>query len=227
MFRRLRTLLYHGFLAVLMLLCTYYGFCTFLLVLYTVVYPPVTGVQVQRQVEGLLEGRWLEWRYDPVPLGEISAHLTHAAIAGEDSRFYEHFGIDLEAVQEAIEDNRRRGETWRGGSTITQQLVKNLFQTTHSSYFRKGLEVPLTLLAELILTKERILALYVNVIEWGPGVYGIEAAARYHYDQSAARLTRSQASRLAACIPAPRTRTPQRMGWYASIIQRRMRQMGW
>ena len=114
----------------------------------------------------------------------------------------------------------------RGASTLTQQLVKNLFLTTHRSLVRKGLEVALTPLAELILPKERILELYLNEIEWGPGVFGVEAAARHHYAVSATRLSRAQAVRLAAVIPAPRVRRPERMGWYARVIEGRMRAMG-
>jgi monofunctional biosynthetic peptidoglycan transglycosylase len=115
----------------------------------------------------------------------------------------------------------------RGASTITQQTVKNLFLTTHRSYVRKGLEVPLTLLAELILPKERILTLYLNAAEMGPGVFGVEAAAQYHYGTSAAGLSRDQAARLIAILPDPLDRRPQNMGATAARIQARMRQMGW
>jgi monofunctional biosynthetic peptidoglycan transglycosylase len=148
-------------------------------------------------------------------------------IAAEDGRFFEHFGVDWKAVEKAMEDNRRRGTMWRGGSTITQQLVKNLFMTTHSSLVRKAFEVPLTFLAELLLPKERILTLYLNVIEWSSGVYGAEAAARHYFGAPASGLSRYQAASLAAVIPAPRSRSPQRMGSYTSTIQRRMAQMGY
>jgi monofunctional biosynthetic peptidoglycan transglycosylase len=147
-------------------------------------------------------------------------------VAAEDARFHTHRGFDVEEMRQAIAA-ARRGARQRGASTITQQLVKNLFLTTHRSAIRKGVEMTLTPLAELILGKERILELYLNVIEWGPGVYGIEAAARHHYDGPATSLTRDQAARLAAVIPAPRTRRPSRMGAYARVIQGRMRQMGW
>ena len=214
-------------LAPFLILGIYYGIATLSLLLYNFVSPPTTGVQIQRRVEAVIHDRAYEKRYDPVAADEISPHLRHAAIAAEDGRFYEHWGVDVEAIREAIDDNRRRGRSWRGGSTITQQLVKNLFMTTHSSIIRKALEVPLTYLAELVLSKERILTLYLNVIEWGDGVYGAEAAARTHYGRSAADLTRQQAAGLAAVIPAPRDRTPQRMGSYSATILTRMRQMGW
>lgn len=214
-------------LSVVMVLSTYLGFCTFCLILYTVANPPTTGVQIQRRVESFFEEEAYAKRYDPVARKAMAAHLRHAVVAAEDARFYEHGGIDWQAIQKAIEDNRRRGRAWRGGSTITQQLVKNLFMTTHSTYLRKALEVPLTYLAELILSKERILDLYLNVIEWDRGVYGAEAAARRYYSQPAARLTRRQAAGLAACIPSPRRRSPQAMGQYTNTILRRMQQMNW
>lgn len=190
-------------------------------------FPPlITAVQIQRQVEALLGRGDLGHRYEYRPREEISVHLRRAVVAAEDTRFFQHKGFDWDCVrqQRAV---RERGGDPRGCSTITQQLVKNLFLTTHRSYLRKGVEATLTPLAELVLGKERILELYVNVIEWGRGVFGAEAAARHHYDQSAQRLTRDQSAALAAVIPAPRTRTPQRMGRYQRIILQRMRQMGW
>lgn len=211
----------------LTLVSTYFGICIFLLVLYNFVYPPITGVQTQRLVEAVILGEKVTYWYDPVSSAGISSQLRHAVIAAEDGRFLEHNGIDWKAVEKAMEDNRRRGEVWRGGSTITQQLVKNLFMTTHSSFVRKAFEIPLTYLAELILPKERILDIYLNVIEWGRGVYGADPAARYYYGVSASRLSRYQAAALAAVIPSPRRRSPQRMGWYTSIILQRMGQLGY
>jgi monofunctional biosynthetic peptidoglycan transglycosylase len=212
---------------IMMVLVSYYGFCTLLLLSYNFISPPVTGVQIQRTIEGTLSGDPLVFSYQPVPRDQISQHLAHAVIAAEDGRFFEHFGVDWKAVEKAMEDNRRRGTMWRGGSTITQQLVKNLFMTTHSSLVRKAFEVPLTFLAELLLPKERILTLYLNVIEWSSGVYGAEAAARHYFGAPASGLSRYQAASLAAVIPAPRSRSPQRMGSYTSTIQRRMAQMGY
>jgi monofunctional biosynthetic peptidoglycan transglycosylase len=212
----------------LLALVVFYGLCTVSLVAMRWMPPPVTSVQIQRQLEALVTpDDDFDFRYHPVPLAAISDQAEHAVVAAEDTRFYQHGGIDWEELEKAREDARRRGRPPRGASTITQQLVKNLFLTTHRSYLRKGLEVPLTYLAELILPKERILALYLNVIEWGPGVFGIEAAAQHHYGVSAAGLSRDQAARLAAVIPAPRSRRPQNMGSYASTIKTRMWQMGW
>jgi monofunctional biosynthetic peptidoglycan transglycosylase len=163
--------------------------------------------------------------YQPQPLDRLDPDLPRAVVAGEDSRFFLHNGINWKAVGEAIEEYRE-GEDLRGASSITQQLVKNLFMTTHSTYLRKALEVPLTYAAEGLLSKRRILELYVNVIEWGPGVYGAEAAAQHHYGHSARRLTRAQAAALAACIPNPRVRRPATVGWYQRIILRRMHRLG-
>lgn len=206
---------------------SYYGLCTLLLLLYAVLPPPITGVQLQRSVEYFFDGEPVAYAYQPVPASEISNHLRHALIAAEDGRFFEHGGIDWQSVQKAIEDNRRRGRVYRGGSTISQQLVKNLFMTTHSSFVRKVLEVPLTYLAELILSKDRILTLYLNVIEWDRRVYGAEAAARRYYGVSAGGLSRYQSAALASVVPNPRARSPESVRWYADLIRRRMGQMGY
>lgn len=203
----------------------YLGVCGLALVVYSAAFPPITTVQLQRQVEGLWTDQPTPRRYAPVPLEKVSPSLPRAVIAAEDSRFFEHHGIDWSMVGEAIEEYQR-GEDLRGASTLTQQLVKNLFLTTHSTVVRKALEVPLAYLAELLLSKRRILELYVNVVEWGPGVYGVEEAAAYHYTQSAATLTLAQSAGLAACLPNPRHRRPQNMGWYQRIILQRMKNLG-
>jgi monofunctional biosynthetic peptidoglycan transglycosylase len=205
----------------------YLALCTLALMVFRVVDPPLTTVQAQRFIESLFADRRPEWRRQAVSIEAVSPHLRHAVVAAEDARFRQHAGVDWRGLQDAVEDNVRRGRLWRGGSTITQQLVKNLFLTTHGSFLRKALELPLALLAEVILPKERILELYLNVVEWAPGVFGAEAAARFHYGVSASQLTRDQAARLAACLPSPRKRTPQSMGRYAGVIERRMAQMGW
>lgn len=208
---------------------TYLGVCFLLLGVYRFVFPPTTGVQVQRRMEAVASGQLLayEKHYAPRRFDAISAHVPHAVVAAEDGRFYQHGGFDLDAMQQAREQAERRGRPMRGASTITQQLVKNLFATTHRSVLRKGFEVPLTFMAEALLPKDRILELYVNVVEWGPGVFGVEAAAEHRYGIAAAQLNRSQSARLAALLPNPLERTPQNSAWYARMIERRMRQMGW
>jgi monofunctional glycosyltransferase len=212
--------------AILAVPITYLGFCTMLLAFYNVVPPPVTGVQIQRAVESVFEDEPFRHRYRPVRADALSPHLRNAVVAAEDGRFYQHRGLDPDAIRQAYEETRS-GRRVRGGSTITQQLVKNLFMTTHRSFIRKGFEVPLALIAEVILPKDRILTLYLTVVEWDRGVYGAEAAARHHYNISAANLNRHQAASLAACLPNPRQRRPQSMGWYTDIILRRMSQMGY
>ena len=189
--------------------------------------PITTGVQVQRRVEALLSWSDYTKRSTFVPLERISTHLQHAVIAAEDGRFYQHSGIDWQQVEIVMQESIEEGEIPRGASTITQQLVKNLFFTTHRNPFRKVFEYTLAPMASVILGKRRVLELYLNVAEWGPGVWGAEAAAAYHYGSHANRLTRDQAMRLAACLPNPRRRRPAAMNRYSSTIETRMRQQGW
>jgi monofunctional biosynthetic peptidoglycan transglycosylase len=141
-------------------------------------------------------------------------------------RFYQHHGFDWHAMQIAAEDDMEGGRI-RGGSTLTQQLVKNLFFGTGRSILRKGAEFTLVPVAELVLGKRRILELYLNVVEWGPGVYGAEAACSSFYRTSALGIDREQAARLAAILPLPLKRRPDHMNRYSGLIQERMRQMGW
>jgi len=203
------------------------AFCTLSLVLFRWVSPPVTAVQLQRRVESGWSGDRYTKRHRYVPLVKISDHLEHAVIAAEDGGFYEHSGIDWDELGKVWREGRRRNGEMRGGSTITQQLDKNLFLFTYRSFVRKMAEFVLAPVTEMVLPKERILELYLNVIEWGPGVYGAEAAAQYHYHTSATRLTREQSARLAALIPSPRRRKPGSMDWYSGQILRRMSGRGW
>ncbi|HEV3196787.1 MAG TPA: monofunctional biosynthetic peptidoglycan transglycosylase [Bryobacteraceae bacterium] len=189
--------------------------------------PPTTAVQAQRRVEAWVHRKPYRKRQVFVPLSGISPDLQHAVVAAEDGRFYQHHGIDWKEVQRVVDQDLDEGRLGRGGSTITQQLVKNLFLTTHRSIVRKAVEFTLAPAAELLLSKQRILELYLNVIEWGPGVYGAEAAAHTWYNLPASRVNREQAARLAAVIPLPLRRQPARMTWYSSEILRRMSQMGW
>ena len=205
----------------------FYGCCLIGLGYLRFLPPLTTAVQIQRGVEALFKPEDYTRRYQYVPLSRISDHLEHAVVAAEDGRFFAHWGFDWQELEKARETAQRRQQPMRGASTISQQLVKNLFLTTYRSYLRKGIEYTLTPLAELILGKQRILELYLNVVEWGPGVYGAAAAARYYYQTDAAELTRERAARLAAVLPAPRTRKPQHMDWYSAIIRTRMQQMGW
>jgi monofunctional glycosyltransferase len=188
--------------------------------------PPTTAVHIQRHLQAWIHRAPYHERYQFIPLGQISPDLQHAVIAAEDARFYQHHGFDWHEVQIAAEGDLEGGRS-RGASTITQQLVKNLFFGTGRSILRKGAEFTLVPVAELFLGKRRILEIYLNVVEWGPGIYGAESACRY-YDGTAARnVGREQAARLAAILPAPLKRRPERMNKYSALILERMREMGW
>ena len=168
--------------------------------------PPSTAVHVQRRLQAWIHHTTYHERYRFIPLNQISPDLQHAVIAAED---------DLE------------GGRSRGASTITQQLVKNLFFGTGRSILRKGAEFTLVPVAEFVLGKRRILEIYLNVVEWGPGIYGAESASRNYYGTAARNAGRQQAARLAAILPAPLRRRPERMNDYSARILERMRQMGW
>jgi len=147
--------------------------------------------------DAVLKHRW-------VPYEKISIHLKRALIAAEDSKFILHEGFDIEGIEKALKKNEKKGKVVAGGSTISQQLAKNLFLSGERSYWRKGQEAIITLMLEQMMPKRRILEIYLNVIEWGEGVYGAEAAARHYYRTSASNLGPSQAARLAAMVPRPR-----------------------
>lgn len=188
--------------------------------------PPTTAVHIERRVQALVLREPYNERYTFVPLRRISPDLQHAVIAAEDARFYQHHGFDWHAIQIDAKEDMEGGRT-RGASTLTQQLVKNLFFGTGRSLVRKGAEATLVPIAELVLGKRRILELYLNVVEWGPGIYGAESASRFYYRVPAANIGREQGARLAAILPAPLKRRPARMNSYSSIILRRMTQVGW
>src|SRR5580698_6544789 len=188
--------------------------------------PPTTAVHIQRRVQAWIHHTPYRERYKFIPLSQISPALQHAVVAAEDANFYHHHGFDWHQIEIAAQEDME-GERTRGASTITQQLVKNLFFGTGRSFLRKGAEAALVPVAELVLGKRRILEIYLNIVEWGPGVYGAEAASRYHDETAARNISREQAARLAAILPAPLKRRPERMNNYSAIILKRMAQMGW
>jgi monofunctional glycosyltransferase len=214
-------------LGIVALVIGLYVLCAAGIVLLRWVNPWTTMVQIERRVEAWREHRPYKKRYEFVPLASISPNLQHAVVAAEDGRFRQHHGFDWIEMQKVVEDDMKRGRLGRGGSTITQQLVKNLFLTTSRSLVRKGAEFALVPLMEQFLSKDRILELYLNVIEWGPGIYGAEAASERYYRIHASEVSREQAARLAAIIPAPLRRKPERMNEYSAIILDRMVQSGW
>ncbi|MGA7624278.1 MAG: monofunctional biosynthetic peptidoglycan transglycosylase [Candidatus Acidiferrales bacterium] len=188
--------------------------------------PPTTAVHIQRHLQAWIHGTPYRERYKFIPLDQISADLQHAVIAAEDTHFYQHHGFDWHQIQIAAQDDLE-GDRTRGASTITQQLVKNLFFGTGRSILRKGAEATLVPVAEFALGKQRILEIYLNVVEWGPGIYGAESACRYYDETEARNIGRQQAARLAAILPAPLKRRPERMNNYSATILQRMGQMGW
>jgi len=158
-------------------------------------------------------------RHQWVPYNRISVHLKRAVVAAEDAKFLDHDGFDWEAIQKAYEKNLKKGKIVSGGSTISQQLAKNLFLSGERTWWRKAQEAAITVMIETIMGKRRILEIYLNVIEWGNGVFGAEAAARYHFGVTAAALGPEQAARLAAMVPSPRRYIP---GHETAYLQRRV-----
>lgn len=191
--------------------------------------PPGTALMVERKVESWFDGQPIDLQRDWQPWEQIAAPLKVAVIAGEDQRFAEHWGFDIAAIQAAIVHNERGGSL-RGASTLSQQVAKNLFLWSGRSYLRKGLEAWFTALIELLWSKQRILEVYLNSVEWDEGVFGAEAAARHHFRTSAANLSTQQASYLAAVLPNPRQWSASRPSSYVSRragwIRQQMRQLG-
>ena len=186
---------------------------------YWSVYNPESTAFMRARVERLREDDaaarvYYQW----VPYDRISISLKRAVIAAEDSKFIEHEGFDWEGIKKAYEKNLREGEVVAGGSTITQQLAKNLFLSGDRTWWRKAQEAAIAVMIEVIMSKRRILELYLNVIEWGDAVFGAEAAARHHFGITAADLGPEQAARLAAMVPSPRRYGP---GDNTAYLQRR------
>ena len=201
---------------------------SFLLVLPLRWFAPVTTAFMLQDDSGRdpLLHEWVDWP-------QLGDRLALAVVASEDQRFADHFGLDLVAIRKSIDEQEQRGYL-RGASTISQQTVKNLFLWSGRSFVRKGLEAWLTVVAEICLPKRRILELYLNIAEFGPGIYGAAAASRYYFGSSPARLTDTQAALLAAVLPNPRrlrvdnpsAYVRDRQAWIVTQM-RRLRQEGW
>ncbi|NJX13929.1 monofunctional biosynthetic peptidoglycan transglycosylase [Tamlana crocina] len=161
-----------------------------------------TPLMVIRAVEQNQENKEIAWKHDWEPLDNISKHLQLAVICSEDQNFLKHHGFDVKAIEKAYQDNLK-GKRLKGGSTISQQTAKNVFLWPQRSWTRKTLEAYFTFLIELIWTKERILEVYLNSIEMGPGVYGAEAASKYWFGKAAKSLTKNEAAAIAAVLPSP------------------------
>ena len=193
--------------------------------------PSRTAMMRQRINEADDAGKAFSIQQQWVPLNRISRHLVNAVIISEDGMFYEHEGVDWYELGESIEKNLEKGKAARGGSTISPQLSKNLYLSTSKDPVRKLKELVITLRMERMLSKRRILEIYLNVIEWGDGVFGAEAAAKKYFGKSAANLTREEAAQMAAVIPSPRKHQPNVLSKYvarrSSIILTRMAARGW
>jgi monofunctional biosynthetic peptidoglycan transglycosylase len=200
---------------------TWYGFLCALIALvlvqfwfvihvwYWVDHNPETTAFMNSRLERLLEKdshAVLQHRW--VPYERISPHLKRAIIAAEDAKFLDHEGFDWDGIQKAYERNLQKGRIVAGGSTISQQLAKNLFLSGERTWWRKAQETAITVMIESMMSKRRILEIYLNVIEWGNGVFGAEAAAHHHYGTTAATLTAEQSAQLAAMVPSPRRYKP-------------------
>lgn len=222
--RGLKRIIWRGLLAII-------GLWLAGIVLFSLIPVPFSAVMVDRQVSAWLEGDFSYRAHsDWVSMDDISPWMGLAVIASEDQKFPDHWGIDVAAIEKALTYNERNENRVRGASTISQQVVKNLFLWDGRSWVRKGLEAGLTLATETVWSKRRILTVYLNIAEFGEGIFGVEAAAQHYFKKSAKKLTQAEAALLAAVLPnpirfkvnAPSNYVIQRQHW----ILRQMRQLG-
>ncbi len=196
---------------------------------YRFVNPPITLLMVKRSWEYKETGKKPRIKKEWVKFEEIADPMKRAAVAAEDQLFLSHIGFDVKAIEKAYANNEK-GKKIKGGSTITQQTAKNVFLWPGRSYVRKGFEAYFTLLMEILWSKERILEVYLNVIEMGEGVYGAEAAAQTYFNKSCRQLTKSEAALIAACFPNPIRWTPLKATSYIrhrqALILKNMKRMG-
>jgi monofunctional glycosyltransferase len=190
-------------------------------IIYRHVPVPFTSLMFQRFFEQVTADEQIKFKHNWVPLGKISPKMIQAAVAAEDNNFLKHSGIDYEAIKKAYEHNKK-GKRIRGASTITQQTCKNVFLWNKRNYLRKGLEVYFTFLVEIFWDKQRIMEVYLNSIEMGNGIYGIEAAAQSYFRKPALKLTSYEAALIAASFPNPRKRNPANPSTYLKNHQRRV-----
>lgn len=196
---------------------------------YRFINPPITLLMVLRNIERKTDGKPGKMEMEWVDFEDISDNMKRAAVSAEDQLFLKHIGFDVKAIEKAFQTNKK-GKKVKGGSTISQQTAKNVFLWPGRSWIRKGFEAYFTLLIEMFWSKERILEVYLNVIEMGDGIYGAEAAAQAYFGKSCTRLSRSQAALIAACFPNPRRWTPKRPTTYIKhrqyLILKNMRRLG-
>ncbi len=193
-----------GLLAVLLLVLAWQGWYVAWVLWWRHFDPGTTHFMALRLEELRRKNPQAELKHQWVPYEKLSVHLKRAVVAAEDDKFVDHEGFDWEGMQKAIEKNQRKGKVVAGGSTISQQLAKNLFLSASKTPWRKAQEAIITVWLETFWDKRRILEVYLNVVEWGEGIFGAEAAARRYYGVSAGALGAEQAARLAVMLPAPR-----------------------
>ncbi len=202
---------------------------TLWVLVYRFINPPITLLMVQRNWERKAANRPNKLKNKWVKFDTISDNMKRAAVSAEDQLFLKHVGFDFKAIEKAYTNNSK-GKKVKGGSTISQQTAKNVFLWPGRSYIRKGFEVYFTLLIEVLWSKERILEVYLNIIEMGDGIYGAEAAAQAYYGKSCSNLTRSEAALIAACFPNPIRWNPNKASNYIRhrqyLIMRNMRRLG-
>lgn len=213
----------------LKVLLWFFGLTIFWVLAYKVINPPLTYLMVQRSFERVWDGKGWKLEKEWKDFDEMSLNLKKAIIAAEDSQFLDHNGFDFDAIGQAYKKNQQ-GKKIRGGSTISQQTAKNVFLWPGRSYIRKGFEAYFTVLIELFWSKQRILEVYMNVIEMGDGIYGAEAATQAYYKKSCKSLLKGEAALLAAVFPNPIRWTPAKPTAYIykrqSTILRNMRNLG-
>ena len=211
------------------LLIWFFAVTVFWVLLFRFINPPITYLMIQRGFERKVDGK--EWKIEKswLDIDELSTNLKKAAIAGEDVNFLKHWGFDFKAMETAFEKNQK-GKKVRGGSTISQQTAKNVFLWPGRSYIRKAFEAYFTILIEVLWGKERILEVYLNVIEMGDGIYGAEAASQQYFGKSAQSMSKSQAALLVAVLPNPLRWNPARptrfIYYKQGLILRNMRRLG-
>lgn len=216
------------FFGILLLWMLFYQVWVLVHILWWVEHNPASTAFMDARLEVMQESHPnVKLQQQWVPYAKISNHLKRAVIAAEDSKFVDHQGFDWVGIETAFEKNLKKGKIVAGGSTISQQLAKNLFLSGHRTPWRKAQEAVITFMLEKLLSKRRILEIYLNVIEWGDGVFGAEAAARHYFHSNARGLGPAQAARLAAMIPNPRFydvhRSTRYLSRHAGTIQARMR----
>ncbi|NQX43630.1 monofunctional biosynthetic peptidoglycan transglycosylase [Pedobacter steynii] len=196
---------------------------------YRFVNPPITLLMIQRNIERSSEDKPSKMEKKWVDFDDMSDNMKRAAVSAEDQLFLKHIGFDVKAIEKAFETNKK-GKKIKGGSTISQQTAKNVFLWPGRSWIRKGFEAYFTLLIEIFWSKERILEVYLNVIEMGDGIYGAEAASQAYYGKSCTKLSRAQAALIASCFPNPRRWSPKNATPYIRhrqyLIMKNMRRLG-